>query len=371
MDNRPICHGLLLWGAICAVLMVAWPGRAVERADQDQADPSGAREEVATEGHAAGTSEPAANTSADPDESAPEESATRASRVQYLLDYAQEAYDRMSREVDDYTCIVVKRERVDGRLGGYQFMQAKVRHAKRVGDELTVPFSVYLHFLAPEKIKGREVLYVENQRAGDLIARRGGRGGSPNMTVQLIPSSPLAMEGNRYPITEFGFLNLTGLLIDVLEEELRYNDAEVKIFPNTKVYDRPCTHFRLTHHTRRPDLRYHMAELSVDDELRVPVYFRSFDWPAEDGKPPRLLEEYAYREVKLNVGLTDRDFDVDNDQYRFQLRGREPLAAREDGSVREVPDEATLEDAAAGPDLGPNPPRDPSEARDAQPGLRR
>ena len=71
-----------------------------------------------------------------------------------------------------------------------------------------------------------------------------------------------------------------------------------------------------------------MAELSVDDELKIPVYFRSFDWPAEEGGKPRLLEEYFYKRVKLNVGLTDLDFDRHNPEYHFQLRDEsEPVAA--------------------------------------------
>ena len=61
-----------------------------------------------------------------------------------------------------------------------------------------------------------------------------------------------------------------------------------------------------------------MAEVSVDDELKIPIYFRSFDWPAEEGGQPRLLEEFFYRNVKLNVGLTDRDFDRQNPDYHFQ-----------------------------------------------------
>ncbi len=258
-------------------------------------------------------------------------------RLQFVLTFARDAYARISQEVHDYECQLVKRERVEGTLGNYQYLFLKVRHEKQDGDKVTVPFSVFLRFLKPERMEGREVLYIENANHGDLIARRGGRR-SPNMTVQLPPESPMAMDGNRYPITEIGFQNLTKRLIEVLEKEQEHNDGQIDIFPNAKVDDRKCTHFRLTHHQPRAGLTYHMAEVSVDNELKIPIYFRSFDWPAEEGGKPRLLEEYFYKHVRLNVGLTDRDFDRENPDYHFQrLEDADPAADDPDAAAQDSP----------------------------------
>jgi hypothetical protein len=257
---------------------------------------------------------------------APPPAGDRAGRLQYVLNFARDAATRIDTEVSDYTCILVKRERVEGMVSSYQYMHAKIRQEKKEGDKVVVPLSVFLSFLKPERMEGREVLFVENQNQGDLIARRGGRR-SPNMTVQLPPDHPMAMDGNRYPVNEIGFQNLTKRLIEVLENEQKFNSGVIDIFPDAKVDGRKCTHFRLTHSTPRPDLAYCKAEVSVDDELGIPVYFRSFDWPAKEGDPPRLLEEYYYKSVKLNVGLTDQDFDVNNPDYHFQLRNKEEALA--------------------------------------------
>ena len=143
------------------------------------------------------------------------------------------------------------------------------------------------------------------------------------MTLKLEPNSPLAMKGNRYPVTEIGMLTLGKRLIEVLEEELGHKDAVVKIFKNAKLYGRPCTHFRLLHEKRRPDSRYQQAEVLVDDELNIPVYFRSYDWPKEGTDKPILLEELAFTDVKLNVGLTDKDFDRGNPEYHFKPESEE------------------------------------------------
>ena len=34
----------------------------------------------------------------------------------------------------------------------------------------------------------------------------------------------------------------------------------------------------------------------------------AYDWPDDEHEGPRLIEEYNYLDVRLNVGLTDEDF---------------------------------------------------------------
>ena len=59
--------------------------------------------------------------------------------------------------------------------------------------------------------------------------------------------------------------------------------------------------------------RYYSARgtLWVSPETLMPKRIEIFD--AED----RLYERYIYREVQLNIGLTDLDFDPENPDYRF------------------------------------------------------
>lgn len=273
----------------------------------------------------------------------------KVARLNYVLDFARAAQKRIETDVQDYTCSLVKRERVEGLLGGSQGMHVKIRHERKDGDTVTVPFSVYLAFLKPEKLAGREVLFVANQNQGDLIARRGGRR-SPNMTIQLPIDSPMAMDGNRYPIVEIGFQNLTMRLIEVLEKEQSFGGGKIDIYPGAKVNGRLCTHFRLTHEQKRPGLTYYQAEVSVDDELGLPILFRSYDWPPKEGDDPLLLEEYFYKDVKLNAGLTDRDFDVNNPDYHFQMRDlqSDSDAVAENTSAEELNDSEPLPPTANG-----------------------
>ena len=48
----------------------------------------------------------------------------------------------------------------------------------------------------------------------------------------------------------------------------------------------------------------------------MPVRFASYDWPLP-GQTPKLMEEYTYIKLKLNVGLTDNDFNIANPAYNF------------------------------------------------------
>ena len=81
--------------------------------------------------------------------------------------------------------------------------------------------------------------------------------------------------------------------------------------------DRPCTMIESTHPHREPGFLFHKVRLYIDHELGLPVRFEAYDWPRHASGPDVLLEEYAYIDLKLNVGLTDHDFDPNNRGYSF------------------------------------------------------
>jgi hypothetical protein len=51
--------------------------------------------------------------------------------------------------------------------------------------------------------------------------------------------------------------------------------------------------------------------------LNIPIRYVAYDWPAREGAKPEVLEEYNYLDLKVNVGLTDADFDPRNPSYNF------------------------------------------------------
>ena len=228
-----------------------------------------------------------------------------------VLKIAEKGLNRIDSEVQDYSATLVKKERVKGRLTDNQYLFVKVRHN---------PYSVYISFLGPEDFKGREVIYVEGQNGNKLLAHEG-RGWKARIgMVALKPDSPLAMEGQRYPITMMGMRTLTKRLMEVGQEDLRFGEVEVKMHEGTKINGRMCTCIQAIHPVPRKHFRYHLARIFIDDELEMPVRFEAFLWPNKKGGKPVLVEQYTYVNIKLNNGFTDADFDPKNPQYKFVKR---------------------------------------------------
>jgi hypothetical protein len=123
------------------------------------------------------------------------------------LRIATEGLEHIRKDINDYTCTMIKRERINGVLNEYEYMYAKIRNRKQTQDgQLAVPLSAYLKFIKPASVAGREVIWVENKNEGKLVAHEGGFIGK--VSAMLEPTSKLAMRGNLYPITEIGIENL-------------------------------------------------------------------------------------------------------------------------------------------------------------------
>lgn len=239
-----------------------------------------------------------------------------------VIRLTEERYEQLEDEVRDYSCTLVKRERVDGLLRDHEHALVLLRHEQTRNGRVVAPFSVYMKFLSPAEIKNREVVYVRGRNGGKLIGRNGGPR-LAHITRAMDPRDELAMRDNRYPITELGIKNLMLRLLDVAREELKYDPAGcvVKYYEGAKVGNRKCTVIEVTHPVRESYYRYHLARIFIDDQWRLPIRYASYDWPKEQGGQPRLIEEYTYLDLKFNLGLNDRDFDYRNPNYGFGTPG--------------------------------------------------
>lgn len=222
------------------------------------------------------------------------------------IEYARRNLSRMD-DIRDYSATLLRRQRIDGKLSGYEFAFIKVRHE---------PFSVYMKFLKPDRVKGREVIYVENQNDGKLLAHE------PAFdklgTFGLAPDGLIAMRGERYPITQVGFRNLAVKLIERAEAEKRKGTScKVTFGKNAKINNRSATVIEAIRTKRKKDDEFYRVRVFIDDELQIPVRYEAHDWPAKEGGEPVLLEEYTYFNVKLNPGFDDEDFDITNPEYNF------------------------------------------------------
>lgn len=218
--------------------------------------------------------------------------------------------------VRDYSAIMVKRERVNGKLLKPEYMQMKFR-SERIDEQGNhVPFSIYAKFLKPQDCAGREVIWVKGHNNNKLYAHEGQ--GLPSLkTLSLDPDGWIAMRGNRYPIYEAGMENLIVKLIEKAERDRAAGACDVQ-YLDKKLNGRPCTLIEVKHPEQRAPYDFHIARVFIDKELKLPIRYQAYLWPSTPGGKPPLLEEYAYLKVKLNQGFTDQDFNTKNKAYRFR-----------------------------------------------------
>jgi hypothetical protein len=236
------------------------------------------------------------------------------------LDLARTSLVGCRANVNDYTATLIKRERIGDTLGEHEFMQVKVRNRKQSGGQMTQPLSVYIRFLKPSSVKGREVIYVEGKNEGNLIAHEGGFKGRFLPTVTIPPTGMLAMRGQRYPMTEVGVENLIVKLIERGQKARQQSDVQCEFRKNARVKDRICTVLQVTSPTKVEGLDFYQAQVFIDDQLSLPIRYIAYDWPKRTGAPLEVIEEYNYLDLKVNVGLTDADFDPYNADYNFHSK---------------------------------------------------
>ena len=133
-----------------------------------------------------------------------------------------------------------------------------------------------------------------------------------------MPDGIVAMRDQRYPLTEFGILNLINRLGEVAEQDVKYGECEVKFFKGAKINDRVCTCIQVIHPVPRRNFLFNLARIFVDDQLNMPDPLRGLRLAEGAGRTPDLIEEYTYLNLKINIGFTDADFDRNNPNYNFR-----------------------------------------------------
>ena len=241
--------------------------------------------------------------------------------LQSALQIAEQTAQLIDREVKDYTCHLVMRERIRGRLGQMHFADMKVRVEEGDNVDGIKPFSVYLHFVAPPNVQDREVLYVHKKNDGEMIAKNGGQSNLKEVTLALKPDSKRAMRGRHYPITEIGMANIIQRLIEETKVSMNVDidrrECQVQIIDNARIEGRSCRCVQVVFPEKREHLKFHLVRVFLDSETGLPIRFAAYSWPKEPGGSPRLIEEYTFLNLQINVGLSEADFDRDNPAYDF------------------------------------------------------
>lgn len=236
----------------------------------------------------------------------PLENANRNHPLYPALELARRVESRIASGIRDYRGLLVKRERIGNEIHE-EHLRIKIRHE---------PFSVYVCRLDPQGQPGDEGIFVDGRNENKLIGYTKSFPGRLLGTVAIDPHGPIAMANQHYPITEIGVLNLCRRIIEIVQEDMAHNQCQVS-FRETELDGRPVTCVEVVHPERRPHFRFHVGRVYVDRQLDLPLRYEAYDWPRQPGGEPELIEQYTYRDLELNVGLSDRDFDPKNPEYHF------------------------------------------------------
>lgn len=212
-----------------------------------------------------------------------------------LLREALRRYDALP--VRDYTCRFLKREKLRGVLRPPQEIRVKFRES---------PFSVAMVWTQNASL-GDALLYVEGRyrdssgRSRMLVRPKPALQWLAGKSVLKLPDAPEAMRTSLRPCTEFGFRRALQNLLKVYEQARAAGEGEMRFAGLTDVGGRTC--LVLTRVLPKgKDYPAAVTETCLDLETLLPLRIVGYDW---DGS---LLCDYEYRDVKINPGLTEKDF---------------------------------------------------------------
>lgn len=262
---------------------------------------------------------------------------------------ARAILDSMGKAADgirDYTMVLLKQERRLKELEPEQRLQTKWASPQRV----------YFKALDGDSA-GQEVLFSQGWNRDRLRAHKGS---FPDITINLDPKGSWAMAHTHHPVTETSLGLLVGLILRGVEEAGKRHEGTLRLVAREQpMLGRACFRIELTspsdtdvHVIRSGETLWDVAkqhgsdmfvllyrnrdrgwkgptdprpgdrvlvpryyasrvELWVDEETRLPLAVRIY---AHDGA---LYERYEHHDLRVNVGLSERDFDPENPAYHF------------------------------------------------------
>lgn len=218
--------------------------------------------------------------------------------VQNVLSKAQESYA----QIQDYTAVIHKEEYRDG---------------EKEKDERTIikfqkPFKIYLKWLSG-KNKGSQLLYVEGKYDNKMIIRKGGGLLKVFGTMEMDPDGFWLKKFTKHSIKEAGFGGIIEKSNEAFKAATENNHIAAAQCTIEDLDGRPAHKMVLVLAPEGEENGYYCrsAIQYFDTETYLPI--KSTFWLWEDD----TAETFTYSDIKLNVGLTEDDFDRDNEEYHF------------------------------------------------------
>jgi hypothetical protein len=206
------------------------------------------------------------------------------------VDTIVDIMERMQHAMDsiaDYTCIFGKRELIGKEIHEENNILLKIKK----------PQHVYMKWISGPN-KGRVVIYVHGQNKNKTIVHLNGL--MRFLTVSIDPAGKQAMRLNRHTIIDAGI----GHIVDLCAADIRRFRGNPD---SASIVATPIGMDTLEINGTFPPAKgyyTHNVRVIVDKRLWLPVKITCYGWSDE------FIEEYRFDAIKINVGLTDKNFEI-------------------------------------------------------------
>lgn len=210
-----------------------------------------------------------------------------------MIEEARTAY----KEIKDYSCTLVKREQVKGKLQPENVIAMKIR---------TEPFSVYLNWLAPRDLVGQEAVYVTGRNRNMMrVNPKGVIGifGWQNVAVD----DPRVKEHSRHLITDAGIGNMIERFGKSYAADCKNPNVTIT-FADYEYEKRKCTGIETIHEDVKSGGGFYRCLLYIDKKTHLPIRCECYDRPRIKGGEGELIEMYSFANLRLNLNLGDEAF---------------------------------------------------------------
>jgi len=221
--------------------------------------------------------------------------------LRHVISLAAERYDA----IRDYRCVLWKRQRVGGVMQEWRKILLKYRK----------PGDMYMRWVGKPR-RGQELLYIPACDRNRALVRPGGSWGrwtsavTPPVWIDI--GGYWVMRDNIHPVDHAGI----GYFLNVfMENAFRARRKEEGMLFDRGLREKEGREVRVIEAVlpakKREGYYCYRCVVAFDEKSSLPVHVVVYDWD------DRLAEEYKYENLETDVGLTDRDFDRNNPEYKF------------------------------------------------------
>lgn len=224
---------------------------------------------------------------------------TKPTRENQLLQFASDNHIALlemglsdyQQRISDYTCTLVKQERIGGKMRPEQQIEVKFKES---------PFSVVFHIVRNAGAADK-IIFVEGANDNKFLAHPTGLTGLLIPKVSRAVDDAQAAKASLRRVNQFGFARSLRSLLDQYESAAASGDLTQE-FLGTGEVDGRATMVLARLLPPKPQYPYNKVVIHLDRQYLVPTATFCYN------RQGQLEAKYIFSNVQFNTGLSNEDF---------------------------------------------------------------